>query len=56
MIKTKTPYKVLRISLTIQTDENGEIFDVNLSDGYKSISYDGEYLPPLEKIVKDFDY
>jgi len=52
--KTKKEFTVLEIRLTIQTDENGEVWDVNLYDGLNSVSY-GDYLPSLDEIIEEFD-
>ncbi len=54
-MKTKKPWTTLKINLTIESDENGDVWQVNVNDGYKSISYD-DYVPTLKELLEDFDY
>ena len=53
MIKTKKPFECLHLNLTIQSDDNGNIFDININNGYKSVSY--ETMPTLKQIVEEFE-
>lgn len=48
-------FDVIKLRVTIQTDENGEVFDVNITDGYRSISY-AETMPTLKEILEDFGH
>lgn len=53
-IKTRKSFEVLKLNLTIQSDENNKIFDININDGCKSVSYDD--IPTLKEIIEIFDY
>ena len=52
-MKTKRIWECIHLNLTIQSDDNNEIFDININNGYKSISYDD--MPTLKEILEDFD-
>ena len=52
-MKTKKGWACIHLNLTIQSDENGNIFDININNGYRSVSY--ETLPSLKEILEDFD-
>lgn len=48
-------WETITLKITIQADEKGEIFDINICNlpyPYKSISYDR--LPTLKELLEDF--
>ena len=53
--KCRKAWTVLKLNLTIQTDEKGYVWDINVNDGYRSCSYDN-CMPTLEEIIEEFDY
>ena len=48
-------WETIEIKVTIKSDENGQVWDINFSDGYRSISYDN-YMPTIKEVLEDFDY
>lgn len=53
-MKTSKEWACIKLNLTIQSDDKGEIFDININDGYRSVSYDK--MPTLKEVLNDFDY
>lgn len=52
-MRTKKEWATIRLTLTIESDDNKDIYNINLSDGNQSISFDE--MPSLKTILEDFD-
>lgn len=54
-MKTKKEWACIDLKISIMSDENKDVFEISVTNGYRGVSY-GEQMPTLKEILEDFDY